>query len=137
MFLAIDKNGDGSLTFLEIENGLRELQVENYKEVLENMRSADTDNSGEIDYTEFLAATMDTKMYMNEGYLKAAFDMFDQDGSGKIDNEEVLELLNGDLLQNLVSNDAIKKAMLEIDQNGDGEIDFEEFKMMMKKCNAV
>jgi len=135
--LAIDKNGDGSLTFLEIENGLRELQVENYKEVLENMRSADTDNSGEIDYTEFLAATMDTKMYMNEGYLKAAFDMFDQDGSGKIDNEEVLELLNGDLLQNLVSNDAIKKAMLEIDQNGDGEIDFEEFKMMMKKCNAV
>lgn len=135
--MAIDKNGDGSLTFLEIENGLRELQVENYKEVLENMRSADTDNSGEIDYTEFLAATMDTKMYMNEGYLKAAFDMFDQDGSGKIDNEEVLELLNGDLLQNLVSNDAIKKAMLEIDQNGDGEIDFEEFKMMMKKCNAV
>lgn len=113
--MAIDKNGDGSLTFLEIENGLRELQVENYKEVLENMRSADTDNSGEIDYTEFLAATMDTKMYMNEGYLKAAFDMFDQDGSGKIDNEEVLELLNGDLLHNLVSNDAIKKAMLEID----------------------
>ena len=53
--------------------------------------------------------------------------MFDKDNSGKIDNDEVIELLSGDDLTHLVSKDAIKSAMAEIDANGDGEIDFEEF----------
>jgi calcium-dependent protein kinase len=61
--------------------------------------------------------------------------MFDKDGSGKIDNDEVLQLLQGDELKSLASKDAIATAMKEIDENGDGEIDFEEFKLMMKKCN--
>jgi len=54
--------------------------------MLENIKLADIDGSGEIDYTEFIAATMDSKLYLNEKYLKAAFDMFDKDGSGKIEN---------------------------------------------------
>ena len=62
--------------------------------------------------------------------------MFDEDNSGKIDNEEVIKLLSGDDLSNLVSKDAIGKAMAEIDANGDGEIDFEEFMEMMKKATA-
>lgn len=61
--------------------------------------------------------------------------MFDKDGSGKIDNNEVLALLNNEELQGLASKEAIAKAIKEIDANGDGEIDFEEFKIMMKKCN--
>jgi calcium-dependent protein kinase len=60
--------------------------------------------------------------------------MFDKDGSGKIDNEEVVELLNGEELKSLASKEAIGTALQEIDANGDGEIDFEEFKQMMKKC---
>jgi len=48
---------------------------------------------------------------MKEEYLRAAFDMFDKDGSGQIDNQEVLELLNGDELKGLASKDAIKKAI--------------------------
>lgn len=61
--------------------------------------------------------------------------MFDKDGSGKIDNTEVHELLNNEELRGLASKDAIQSALNEIDANGDGEIDFEEFKQMMKKCN--
>jgi len=34
--------------------------------------------------------------------------MFDKDNSGKIDNEEVVELLSGEDLGHLVSKDAIK-----------------------------
>lgn len=60
--------------------------------------------------------------------------MFDADGSGKIDKEEVKALLQGDELQNLCSSDAIKTAMKEIDTNGDGEIDFNEFMQMMEKA---
>ena len=57
------------------------------------LESADTDGSGEINYTEFLAATIDKNVFMRESYLKIAFDMFDKDGSGKIDNQEILALL--------------------------------------------
>jgi calcium-dependent protein kinase len=61
---------------------------------------------------------------MNESYLKQAFDMFDKDGSGKIDNEEVVALLAGDGIGNIVPKEAIEKAINEIDVDGDGEIDF-------------
>ena len=60
--------------------------------------------------------------------------MFDKDGSGKIDNEEVIELLSGEDLSNFVSKEAVGEALKEIDENGDGEIDFEEFIAMMKKA---
>lgn len=57
------------------------------------MKHADTDNSGEINYTEFIAATLDANIFMREDYLRTAFAMFDTDNSGKIDNEEVISLL--------------------------------------------
>lgn len=63
--------------------------------------------------------------------------MFDKDGSGKIDNEEVVALLSGEDLGSHVSGSAIAAAMKEIDENGDGEIDFEEFMMMMKKATQM
>ena len=63
--------------------------------------------------------------------------MFDVDGSGKIDNVEVQELLQGDSMSNVATKEAIAQAMKEIDENGDGELDFEEFKLMMKKCSGI
>lgn len=90
IFLAIDKNGDGTLSFEEIEEGLKQLKIANADELLEILKEADTDKSGAVDYTEFIAATLDSQVYLKEEYLKAAFNMFDKDGSGKIDNEEVI-----------------------------------------------
>ncbi len=93
LFIALDANGDGTLTIKEIEQGLTELGVENKEAMIENIKLADTDGSGEIDYTEFIAATMSSKLYLNEKYLRAAFDMFDKDESGKVSHEEILRLL--------------------------------------------
>jgi calcium-dependent protein kinase len=93
IFMAIDVNGDGSLTFEEIEVGFKQLKLGNAADLLQAMKAADTDGSGTVDYTEFIAATLDAQFTNNERNLKAAFDMFDTDGSGKIDNNEVLMLL--------------------------------------------
>ena len=135
LFMELDVNGDGSLTLDELGKGLAEHQ--NGDNLLELLRSADTDNSGEINYTEFLAATMDASLFMREEYLKAAFKMFDKDNSGCIDNQEIIELLSGEDMSNYVSKDAIAIAMHEIDENGDGEIDFSEFMAMMKKATEM
>ena len=57
------------------------------------LKSIDTDGSGEIDYTEFLAATMEKSIYMKEEKLFMAFKMFDLDGSGKISADELKKVL--------------------------------------------
>lgn len=88
LFKSLDKNGDGSLTMEELSLGLK--GKENGDALLHIMKSADTDNSGEINYTEFIAATLDAQVFMREDYLRTAFNMFDADGSGKIDNDEVI-----------------------------------------------
>ena len=132
LFISLDIDGSGTLTLDELKSGL--VERHDAKQILDMMKAVDTDGSGEIDYTEFIAASMKANVFLREDYLKAAFRMFDKDNSGKIDNDEVIALLQGDDLQNLVSKDAIATAMAEIDENGDGEIDFEEFMAMMKKA---
>ena len=135
LFKQLDVNGDGSLSLEELKKGLS--GKENGDNILQMLQSADTDGSGEINYTEFLAATIDQTIFMREDYLRTAFRLFDKDNSGKIDNEEVVALLQGEELGNLVSKDAIGKAMMEIDSNGDGEIDFQEFMAMMRKATEI
>ena len=132
LFQRLDVNGDGSISLDELKGALG--NQEGGENLYNMLKAADTDNSGEIDYTEFIAATIDTNVFMRDDYLKTAFQMFDKDGSGKIDNEEVVALLQGEDLKNLVSKEAIQQAMQEIDANGDGEIDYEEFIAMMKKA---
>jgi len=57
------------------------------------LHAADTDGSGDINYTEFIAATINSAIITNDKYLKQAFNMFDKDRSGKITQEEVIALL--------------------------------------------
>lgn len=57
IFKALDKNSDGTITFEELKAGLG--HKENAETLIELLKGADLDNSGSIDYTEFLAATID------------------------------------------------------------------------------
>ena len=50
---------------------------------------ADIDNSGSIDYGEFLAATLHRNKVEREDDLFAAFSSFDKDGSGYITHDEL------------------------------------------------
>jgi calcium-dependent protein kinase len=66
--MSMDVNGDGSLTLEELKKGLE--GKENGDDLLAIMQGADTDGSGEINYTEFLAATIDANIFMREDYLR-------------------------------------------------------------------
>lgn len=67
------------------------------------LKAADTDRSGTINYTEFLAATMDATTFLREAYLRTAFKMIDSDHSGKIDANELKKLLEGEEFRDVYS----------------------------------
>lgn len=56
-FESIDRNGDGNITLKELWEALKE--ASNKDELMQIMAAADTDNSGTINYTEFIAATLE------------------------------------------------------------------------------
>ena len=51
IFIALDKNGKGTLCMEEIENGLKELKIKNVAKMLKNIIAGDIEGKGEINYT--------------------------------------------------------------------------------------
>merc|ERR1719421_155714 len=117
----LDANHDGMLTVEEITQGMQKHKIDlpdGFKSVLTNL---DTDGSGQIDYTEFIAATLQHKQYQKEEILWAAFRTFDLNGDGEITRDELKQLLQ-------TADDKIITDMVgEVDTDGDGAISFEEF----------
>jgi len=130
IFHKLDKNGDGVLTFEEMQAGLSEMSDKAAKEIKAVIDSIDTDKSGTINYTEFIAATMERSVYLKEEKLWAAFKLFDKDGNGKISASELRDVLGAD--DNCKNDIKYYEQMIkEADLNGDGEIDYSEFIKMM------
>jgi calcium-dependent protein kinase len=48
------------------------------------IKESDYSGSGQINYSEFIAATIDVKKFLSDTKLRSAFNLFDTDHSGKI-----------------------------------------------------
>ena len=94
--------------------------------------AVDIDGNGGIDYTEFIMATMNERDLISQQKLKAAFRLFDKDGSGSISQDEIKRALG---IEN--QDDTLRQLLEEIDENHDGEIQFEEFCNMMQKLTST
>eukprot|EP00440_Ansanella_granifera_P051436 gb/GFBE01055759.1/.p1 GENE.gb/GFBE01055759.1/~~gb/GFBE01055759.1/.p1 ORF type:complete len:502 (+),score=158.15 gb/GFBE01055759.1/:1-1506(+) len=140
-FMAMDENGDGLLTAQELQDGMKRAgMTEIPPDLAQIIKDVDSNGSGTIDYTEFLAAALDRKAYIAEDAVWNAFRVFDRDGDGKISRDELEKVLaDGDVAAVAVKD--IAELLKEVDANGDGVIDFNEFMTMMKgegagTCNA-
>jgi len=128
-FMALDGDGNGLLTAAEIKDGLLASGMKEPHDLHEIMEGIDSDGNGVIDYTEFLAATLDQRKYLHEDVCRTAFRLFDRDGDGRISHAELKAFMtqNDD-----ASAECVADLLREVDRNGDGVIDFEEFMHMMR-----
>ena len=127
IFTVFDTNNDGTISYLELEEGLKKLKSEKISDddIETIFTSLDTDRSGCIDYTQFLAALLDETVYLIEKRLYEAFVALDKDHSGTISKNEIKYVLNSE------NDEKIDELIKKIDKNGDGEIDYNEFLDMM------
>jgi calcium-dependent protein kinase len=132
-FLSLDSNGDGLLTLSELKEGLSQAGITELPQDLKQiMEGIDADGSGVIDYTEFLAATIEKRLYIQEDVCWTAFRVFDMNGDGKITPNELRMVLNNGNMESVVDINATADLLKEVDRNGDGAIDFKEFMGMMR-----
>ena len=93
------------------------------------MRSVDINKSGEIDYSEFVMATINRKRLLTKQNLESTFKLFDIDGNGSISLEE----LKNSFKMIETEEDVWEEIIREVDKNGDGQICIREFMELFSK----
>lgn len=81
-FASIDTDSSGNISIDELKLALEKYGINEETEHL--MRDLDYNGDGEINFSEFVAATIDWEAYMTTENLWVAFDHFDTDGDGQI-----------------------------------------------------
>merc|ERR1712039_768979 len=142
IFKGLDKNHDGTLSHDEIMAAIAEVKKKgsysfNPQDLERYLLKLDTDGSGKIDWSEFLASMMSKQSIENETTLWKAFRRFDLDGDGQITKKELETILTQNKDEGELDAAAIAKAvetlMKDGDKDGDSQFSFEEFKVMMAK----
>ncbi|KAH0486820.1 MAG: hypothetical protein KVP17_001111 [Porospora cf. gigantea B] len=122
LFYQLDADNSGTLSRKEVHTGLTASGWNSW-DIQRVIQALDVDDSGEIQYNEFLAACVEWQ----DGQLQtiwSAFSKLDHDGNGKIDKDEFSRLLLG---QELLPKKEVESLMADIDTNCDGTIDWDEF----------
>jgi len=136
LFDQYDTDGSGTICFDEFQIMLPSLGVNiSTPRMAKYFKACDTDNSGEIDFEEFKVAlyVCDPDSGNSLGFSphalvtpQDAFDYFDKDGSGKLDEDEfhyLLEYLGLD-----VNDETQEKMFKKYDKDKSGFIEYPEFK---------
>jgi Ca2+-binding EF-hand superfamily protein len=122
-----DAANNGTIQYGEFTEILGKM---NYpKEEMEDIfASVDVDGSGNIHYTEFLAATLEAHGHIEEERLAEAFDRLDSDDSGFITKANLKEMLGTEY-----TSSAASALIAEADVNNDGRISWDEFRGMFER----
>lgn len=139
MFKAFDKDNSGTISFSELQEGLKGLALgrkggsnEKLKpeEVRDLLSAVDVDGDGSISYEEFITATIHLNKLESEETMWSAFQTFDADNSGFITPEELMQALESFGMP--MSREEVDAMIKEVDANSDGLINYDEFVAMMR-----
>lgn len=94
------------------------------------MEAVDTDKNGQINYTEFIASSLEATRIFTRENIERVFKTIDKDKNGVVDRNELKELLQSIYKLKLENNytevngKELDNIMEECDKNKDGKIDF-------------
>ena len=131
-FDVFDKDGDGTITSKEFGSVMRSLGQNPSQAQLQVMiEEFDKNNNGKIDFLEFCEIMVkkagDYTMSLKD--VENAFKVFDKDGSGFIEIDELRDLMMN--LGEKLTEEEIQAMMQFADIDKDGKIDYHEFVIMM------
>lgn len=132
-FKALDKDSDGKLTRDELIEGYLKLYNNRTlaeEEVDKIIVQVDHNMSGNIDFTEFITASLTKEKLLSKTRIEQAFKMFDLDGNGFISKSEIETIMGGAEMD----DETWKQIMEDCDTNKDGLISQNEFiDLLLKK----
>jgi len=129
-FFEFDTSNTGYLSLEEVQAALEKagfnIAGSKVREIIGNV---DYKGDGRINYSEFIAATLSSKMDLNEQIMWNAFNHFDLDNTGYVteDNLKSALLKTGKSLE----SEQIQEMIKEVDQENNGKVSFDEFKAML------
>ena len=130
VFLDFDADRNGVINKEDIILKLRD-QIEPdlvFTEAERLLKIIDNDNSGAIDFSEFLRCALEKDTFICKENLHKAFCYFDKNHSDSIEKTELMSwLAEGAIIPMSVIEDLIQAA----DKNHDGEIDLTEFEDLL------
>ena len=135
VFFNMDEDKNGYISFEDFrkyiinEYDVDDL-IENEEELKKGFYGVDIDHNNQIDYTEFLAANLDEKIFLKTEKLKEAFRIFDINDNGAIKRDDIIRVLKLDKLEN--KNEIADKIIEENDFDKDGKINFGDFVKIME-----
>jgi calcium-dependent protein kinase len=143
-----DSSGDGRLSHAEMRQVLEDVGVRKGEDLELVIESLDSDRSGLIEYSEFVAGCVDIASSDVKNHLKVVFRIFDLDGSGSISLEELRQVLTAGpntaalptrpssqqgtreadtAAAMLPDGKTAEEVMEELDRDQTGKVDFAEF----------
>ncbi|CAB9509993.1 MAP kinase-activated protein kinase 2 (Fragment) [Seminavis robusta] len=129
VFDEFDTLNSGTITLVEFKQALVRFNYSD-EEIEKIFRKVDVNQTNVINYTEFLAATLETQGTIEEHRLSECFEEFDTDESGYISRDNLRVLLGKH------SSEAfIDVLMQEAEATKDGRITYEQFRRVVSRRN--
>ena len=91
-FMKIDIDNSGLIEFRELDQALRNMHIKT-EEIDSIIKELDYDGNQLINYSEFLAATIQVKKIITHERLEALFSQFDIEQRNQITAENIVETL--------------------------------------------
>lgn len=132
IFECIDRDSDARINRADIKHAFlvvfdKKLEANEIEQLMKNI---DHDNSGFIEYEEFIRASISKEKVLEEDNLKMGFNLFDIDNNGFISAEEINKTIGGG---KSIPDNLMIELLAEIGKSYEEEICFDEYKIIMNK----